>query len=172
MFVLNNVLLNGRLISHGIAPRHLGGIMGIIWAPFLHASFSHLAANTLPLLILGGILCLRSRAQFAMVTVLGTILGGALIWIFGRSEYHIGASGLIFCYFGYLASLAYFHRSFGTLLLSVACIIAYGGMLKGIVPTSAHVSWEAHLAGLVAGVAIAWLHPSARDGTKQAPTTA
>ena len=118
-------------------PRRIDGLPGMFFAPFLHASYAHLAANTLPLLILGAILCGRSRGEFVMVTVAGILLGGGLTWLFARSACHIGASGLIFCYFGYLASLAYFNRTLGTLLLSVVCLVGYGGMIRGIVPTSA-----------------------------------
>jgi membrane associated rhomboid family serine protease len=86
-------------------------------------------------------------------------LSGGLTWIFARNATHIGASGLTFCFFGYLASLAYFRRTFGTLILSAVCVLAYGGMLKGILPTSTPVSWEGHIAGLVSGIVLAWLVP-------------
>jgi len=157
VLLFDSLLCGGGLNRYGITPRHLNGLAGIIWAPFLHASFRHLAANTLPLLILGAIICGRSRAEFAVVTVGGILLGGGLTWLFARTACHIGASGLIFCYFGYIASLAWFRRTFGTLCLSIVCILGYGGIVRGILPTSAPVSWEGHLAGLVAGVALAWL---------------
>jgi membrane associated rhomboid family serine protease len=158
MFLINNVILRGSLNHFGITPRHLMSLPGILWAPFLHGSFNHLLANTIPLLVLGGILCARSQTEFATVATIGTLLGGGLTWLFARHATHIGASGLIFCFFGYLASLAYFRRTFGTLLLSAACILFYGGMLRGIVPTSTPVSWEGHVAGLVAGVALAGMN--------------
>jgi membrane associated rhomboid family serine protease len=157
IFVVNNLLWNGDLNQYGIIPRHIGGSLGIIWAPFLHTSFEHLAANTLPLLILGTIMCARSRSEFVIVAVAGTLLGGGLTWLFARNASHIGASGLIFCFFGYLASLAYFQRTFGTLILSVVCLLAYGGILKGILPTLTAISWESHAAGLVAGIVLAWI---------------
>jgi membrane associated rhomboid family serine protease len=155
MFLVNNIILRGSLNRFGIIPRHLASLPGILWAPFLHGSLNHLLANTIPLLILGGILCARSQPEFLTVAATGTLLGGGLTWLFARNACHIGASGLIFCFFGYLASLAYFRRTFGTLLLSGVCILFYGGMLRGIVPTSTPVSWEGHIAGLVAGVALA-----------------
>ena len=157
VFVVNNLLWNGHLNQYGIMPRQIGGLPGIIWAPFLHTSFEHLAANTLPLLILGAIMCARNRTEFVIVAVAGTLLGGGLTWLFARDANHIGASGLIFCLFGYLASLAYFQRTFGTLILSVVCLLAYGGILKGILPTSTAISWESHAAGLVAGIMLAWI---------------
>src|ERR1051325_7655942 len=111
VFVFNNLIGHGHLIRFGIVPRHLSRLPGIIWAPFLHGSFGHLAANTLPLLILGAILCARSKAEFGLVTLGGIVIGGGLTWLLARSADHIGASGLIFCFFGYLASLAYFPRT-------------------------------------------------------------
>lgn len=157
VLALNSLIWKGHLAQHGITPRQLNGLIGILWAPFLHASFRHLAANTLPLLILGGILCGRSKTEFAVVTAAGILLGGILTWLFARQASHIGASGLIFCYFGYLASLALFRRTFGTLCLSVICILGYGGMIRGILPVSTGISWESHLAGLIAGIALAAL---------------
>jgi membrane associated rhomboid family serine protease len=156
VFVLNNLILHGNLNQYGIRPRHMGDLPSILWAPFLHGSWKHLFANTLPLALLGAILSLRSRTEFGIVTVAGIFLSGALTWLIGRNAYHIGASGLIFCFFGYLASLAFFERRIGTLLLSIVCILGYGGIVRGILPTSSTVSWEGHLAGFISGIALAW----------------
>jgi membrane associated rhomboid family serine protease len=168
VFVVNNLVLGGRLTHHGIVPRHLSGLPGILWAPFLHTSFQHLAANTVPLFVLGGILCARGKNEFASVTAAGIVLGGLLTWLGARTANHVGASGLIFCYFGYIASSAWFNRSIGTLLLSLVCIVGYGGMLRGILPTSAAVSWEGHLAGLISGVTLAWLSSKTRNDEPKA----
>lgn len=155
----NALIWNGGLLEHGIVPRHVSSLWGIIWAPFLHASYQHLAANSLPLLILGGIICARSRGEFAIVTLAGILVGGGLTWLVARpNSVHIGASGLVFCFFGYLTSQAYFRRTFGALILSVVCLLGYGGMLRGVLPTDTPISWEGHLAGLVAGIGTAWLN--------------
>jgi membrane associated rhomboid family serine protease len=156
VFFANNLLLGGHLNQYGIVPRRLTSLPTIIWAPFLHASFRHLLANTVPLLLLGSIICARNKSEFVEVTVTGALVGGALTWLFARNGSHIGASGLIFCFFGYLASMAWFRRTFGTLLLSLVCIVAYGGMLRGLFPTSTSISWEGHAAGLVTGILLAW----------------
>jgi len=156
VFAANSVLWHGQLVEYGIIPRRIASLPGILWAPFLHASFKHLAANTLPLLVLGGILCQRSRGEFVLVTLAGILAGGSLTWLLARSACHVGASGLIFCYFGYLTSLAVFNRTFGTICLSVACLVGYGGILKGLMPTATAISWEGHFAGLIAGVTLAW----------------
>lgn len=166
VFLANELFWHGELARHGIIPRHLSGLPGILWAPFLHVSFQHLAANTAPLLILGAILCGRSKGEFAAVTAAGILLGGGLTWLLARSAVHVGASGLVFCYFGYLASLAFFRRSIPTFLLSLVCIIGYGGMLRGVLPRSNGVSWEGHLLGLCSGIAAAWLNSKLNPQTK------
>ncbi len=173
VFAANNLLWSGQLSQYGIVPRRVGGLPGIIWAPFLHGSLKHLAANTVPLLIFGGILCYRSRSEFAVIALAGTLLVGTLTWVFARNASHIGASGLIFCFFGYLASLAYFQRTFGTLVLSAVCILGYGGMLKGLLPGAPGISWESHVAGFLAGIALAWgaskLKPTPREADISTP---
>jgi membrane associated rhomboid family serine protease len=156
VFVINNLMLHGALTQFGIIPRHVSSLPGIIWSPFLHSSFRHLAANTLPLLILGAMLCARSRGEFVGVTVSGILIGGGLTWLLARNSCHVGASGLIFCYFGFLTSRAIFDRRIFNLFLAIVCLLLYGGILWGLLPTDPRVSWEGHLAGLVAGIAIAW----------------
>ncbi len=156
VFFANNLLFGGHLNQYGIVPRRFASLPTILWAPFLHASFRHLLANTLPLLILGGIICARNKSEFVEITVVGVLVGGALTWLFARNGSHIGASGLIFCFFGYLASMAWFRRTVGTLLLSLICIVAYGGILRGLFPTSTAISWEGHAAGLATGILLAW----------------
>jgi membrane associated rhomboid family serine protease len=162
VFLVNNVLLNGSLTGYGIVPRHISSLPGILWSPFLHASFQHLAANTVPLLILGLIICGRSKKEFSAACASGILIGGGLTWLFARTACHVGASGLVFCFFGYVASLAYFRRTFGSLLLSVACIVGYGGLLRGVLPTTVAISWEGHLSGLLAGIAAAWMVSNTR----------
>jgi membrane associated rhomboid family serine protease len=157
MFVVNNLILGGLLTQHGIHPRHISSLPGIIWSPFLHVSFRHLVANTVPLLILGGIICARSKTEFIAVTAGGISIGGGLTWLLARNADHVGASGLIFCYFGFLISRAWFDRTFVTFCLSVICMVAYGGIIMGLLRMSPGISWESHLTGLVAGVADAWM---------------
>jgi membrane associated rhomboid family serine protease len=156
VFVVNNLMLHSQLNQYGIIPRRINSLPGIIFAPFLHSSYKHLVANSLPLLVLGAIICARGKGEFTLVSVCGILLGGALTWLFARHAAHIGASGLVFCYFGYLSSLAFFRRNIGTLVLSVVCIVAYGGIVRGLLPTSAAVSWEGHLAGMLTGISAAW----------------
>jgi membrane associated rhomboid family serine protease len=160
VYLVNNLILQGRFSHLGIVPRTISGLSGVLLAPLLHASFHHLLANTVPLLILGTIISLRSPATYISITIGGTILSGALTWLLARHGCHIGASGLIFCYFGYVMGHAWFQRSILNILLAFACGFIYGGLIWGLSPFQSGVSWEAHGAGLVAGVFLAWIgHP-------------
>jgi membrane associated rhomboid family serine protease len=129
----------------------------------------HLLANSVPLLVLGAILCARSRLEFLQVVIAGMLVGGLLTWLIARPASHIGASGIVFTFFGYLVSLAFFNRTIGSFLLALVCVVLYGGIIRGILPTSAAISWEGHLAGLAAGVALGWLQSRVDVKTKASP---
>lgn len=167
VFGLNALVWHGDLNRYGIVPRHVGGLPAILWSPFLHASVEHLVANTVPLLVLGILLCGRNAGEFVEVAVVGIVGGGLLTWLIARPASHIGASGLVFCFFAYLVSLAFFNRTLGSLLLALVCLVVYGGILRGVLPTSTAVSWEGHLAGLAAGVVVAWLRAGGRAKSKR-----
>jgi len=172
LLIVNNVFLGGQLNQHGIIPRQVASLPAILWSPFLHTSISHLTANTLPLLVLGLLICARGNGEFVLVAIGGTVLGGLLTWLFARTGSHVGASGLIFYFFGYLTALAWFKKSFGTLVLAIVCLVAYGGILTGILPRSATVSWEGHAAGLISGIALARITSKLTSNASPVPTTA
>jgi membrane associated rhomboid family serine protease len=155
MFLVNNLLLGSRFSHFGIVPRTLSGLSGVVVAPLLHASFRHLLANTVPLLLLGGVISYRSPATYVGITVAGTLISGLLIWLLARPGCHLGASGLVFCYFGYVVALAWFQRTVADILVAVACGLIYGGLIWGLSPFQSGVSWEAHGAGLIAGILLA-----------------
>ncbi len=153
----NNLVLGGRLSAYGIVPRTEQGLWGIVLAPFLHANFNHLYANICGLLIFGGLVMLRSPRHFWLVTVIGTLVSGIGTWLFGRSAVHIGASGVVFAYFGYLLFCGVFERRIGSLLLSCLVLAVWGPTLYGVLPTQSGVSWEAHAFGLLGGIWVAKL---------------
>ncbi len=155
--VTNSVLLRGRLSAYGIVPRTQDGLWGVVLAPFLHASFSHLYANVCGILIFGGLVMLRSKSHFWLVTVVGTLVSGLGTWLLGRSAVHIGASGVVFAYFGYLLFCGVFERRIWPLLLSCMVLAVWGPTLYGVLPTQPGVSWEAHAFGLLGGIWVAWM---------------
>jgi membrane associated rhomboid family serine protease len=147
----------GRLHEFGIEPRTEHGLLGIVAAPLLHGGVDHLVANMIGILIFGGLVMLRSEAHFWTVTLIGALASGAGTWLFGRSALHIGASGIIFAYFGYLLMTGWFERRVGAFLLSIAVFLVWGPMLYSILPLQSGVSWEGHLFGLLGGIVSAWL---------------
>jgi len=152
---LADLVLDHRFMGYGIRPRTRNGLLGILFCPFLHGGFHHLILKTLPLLVLGLLVALRGIGSFMGASLLIIVLGGAGVWIFGQPANHIGASGLIFGYFGFLLARGWIVRDLGSILIAVFVLLAYGGMIWGILPLRAHVSWESHLFGLLAGIVAA-----------------
>ena len=144
-------------LIHGMAlvPRRVDALPGIVGMALVHGSFSHLAANTMPLLVLGGLLVVRGVGYFLAVALAIAVLGGLALWGFGRSAAHIGASGLVFGFFGFLVTRGLYERRWQSLAVTAAVIVVYGGMIFGILPQGDQISWEAHLFGLLAGVVAA-----------------
>ncbi len=146
-----DTILHGSLDQFGIVPRNLIGLRGILFAPFLHANFRHLIANTVPFVTLGWLVMLRHTSDFFVVTAISMLVGGMGTWLIGSRGFHIGASGVIFGYLGFLLSRGYFERKISSMLLSVMIGLLYGGLLWGVLPNQPNVSWEGHLFGFIGG---------------------
>jgi len=154
--ILDTVAFAGRLQYFGIVPRTERGLLGILLAPLLHGGIDHLLANTVGLLIFGGLVMLRGERHFWTVTLVGALAGGGGIWLFGRPGMHVGASVIVFAYFGYLLFTGFFERRIGAMLLSIAVFVIWGPTLYGVLPIQGGVSWEGHLFGLIGGMLAAW----------------
>ena len=152
-----NFILGHSLGNLGILPRSITGLIGIPLAPFIHAGFWHTVSNTIPLLILGGLTLASSERRFWSSTIGAIVLTGILVWLFARSAYHVGASGLVFGYFGVLMGRAVIGRSLPSIAFGVVTVALYGGLLWGVLPIRSFVSFESHLFGLIAGVVIVWI---------------
>jgi membrane associated rhomboid family serine protease len=147
----------GGLNQFGIFPRTLIGLRGILFAPFLHGGFPHLIANTIPFITLGWLVMLRRTSDFFWVSAIAAVIGGLGTWVIGAPGCHIGASGVIFGYVGYLIARGYFDRKIGSMLFSIVVLVLYGGLLWGVLPLQYGISWEGHLFGLIGGVVAAKL---------------
>ena len=147
---LLNVATGYSLVAFGLVPRTVHGLVGILTSPFLHASFAHLSANLIPFLILGTLVIVDGLNRFLAVSAIIILLGGALVWLFGFSGVHIGASGWVFGLWAYLLSRAWFHRSWGNLITASVVALLYGGLVFGFLPRQG-VSFEGHLFGALAG---------------------
>lgn len=151
-------LLTGRALNQfGNFSRHVPGLKGILFGPFLHASLHHFFSNLIPLAVFTYLMLQYGTKRYWLVTLWIVLLSGSLVWLFGRSASHIGASGLIYGYFGFLLVAGFLSRSFKLLAISLIVAFFYGGLIFGVMPTRPFVSWESHLFGFIAGVIAARL---------------
>ncbi len=151
-------LSGGALLSLGIIPRTTIGLRGILFAPFLHGGLAHLIANSIPFLVLGWLVMLRDARHFIPVTLAAMIASGMMAWLLGAADsVHVGASGVIFGYLGFLILSGWYVRSAGSILLSLLVVVLWGGMVVGVMPGQAGISWQGHLGGFLGGVLAAKL---------------
>jgi membrane associated rhomboid family serine protease len=156
--IIDTLFFGQRLNSLGIRPRDMAALSGIVLAPWLHAGFTHLIANTVPFAVLGGIILARSAREFLSVSLLVMLVSGLGIWLLGGGNtIHFGASAVVFGYFGYLLFRGIFERSLPSIFIAVAVAATYGSILLGVLPGQRGVSWEGHLFGFLGGVLAAWL---------------
>ena len=146
-------------VNHlAIRPHATEGLWRVLLAPFLHRDVEHLTANTVPFLLLGGLVLAKSAYEFAFVTFVAMVGAGAGAWYFGRpGELHLGASGLIFGYLGFLLARGLFDRTLGSLAIAAVVGFVYGGLVLGVFPQQPDVSWQSHAAGFAAGITCGWL---------------
>ena len=152
-----NLLTGHVLVSWGILPRSLNGLLGILLAPLIHGGLWHTLSNTVPLALLGTLTLANGRKRFWQTTIAISLLSGALVWLFAREAYHIGASSLVFGYFGAILARAFIERSLSSMAIAFATLVIYGGLLWGLLPLGNHISFEGHLFGFVAGIAVVWI---------------
>ncbi len=143
--------------NYGILPRTIEGLKGIIFSPFLHGNFLHLISNTFPFFILGTTLIFFYPNIYGRVLISIFLLTGFGVWLVARSAYHIGASGVIYGFAGFLIFSGLFRREFKSILISIIILIFYGGLVWGIFPGTLGVSWESHLVGSVVGLLCAYV---------------
>jgi membrane associated rhomboid family serine protease len=147
------------LDHYGVVPRNFVGLVGILAMPFLHANFTHLLSNTIPLFVLL-LLLAGSRVNSWAVVAEITVLGGLLLWIFGRPAVHIGASGLVSGLIVFLILSGFLEQRIIPLLIALLVAFLYGGSLVlGVLPhLRSQISWDGHLCGAIAGGIVAYAH--------------
>ncbi len=147
--------LRADLDFFGIRPREVDGLPGIVLSPFLHLGFGHLIANTSALLLLGVLLAWLTRHLW-VVTIGVVLLGGLGVWLLAPpNSVTIGASGLVYGYAAFLAVYGFVARRLLPALVAVLVIALYGGLVWGVLPLAPGVSWQGHLFGALAGLALA-----------------
>jgi membrane associated rhomboid family serine protease len=152
-----NFLTRYSLNKLGLQTRSLRGLSGIVFSPVLHGDFNHLFFNTIPFFVLSDLVLLNGRSTFYSISLAIIVLSGILLWLFGQRGIHIGASGLIMGYLGYLLAKAYFQVMGTTIILAGVCIYYFGGLLLSVFPgAKKNVSWDGHIFGLLSGIFTAY----------------
>ncbi len=140
----------------GIRPREMAGLDGVLFAPFLHANFVHLYSNSLPLLLTGTFVLATGARRFLWVTGLVALVSGLGAWLTGPAHsVGIGASGVVFGYLGFLLARGVVERSPWSIAVGLLIAVLFGWTLTGVLPGDPRISWQAHLFGLIAGIATA-----------------
>lgn len=172
--ISDRLLFGGHLEQHGIQPREFSHIEGLFFAPFLHGSWNHLIGNSISLLILGAAILIKGWRDLFIVSVTSTLAAGIVVFIIGSSgTNHVGASSLIFGYFGFLLGMGIYQRNGVSILLATLVVIFYGGAISTMLPTgatrAANISWEGHLGGAIGGFLIARARRSGKTPQPKSP---
>ena len=154
---LINLVVPVDLRLFGLRPRQIDGLWGILCAPFLHGNLNHLIANTGALFVLLVAALAYSRRLALVALLIIAVLGGGLVWIFGKANtIHIGASGIIFGLIGFLIFIGLFRREWRAMALSAGVFFLYGGAILSLLDNIPGISWEGHAFGFLSGCLAAW----------------
>ena len=151
IFVINKVLFL-NLNQWGIVPRSTAHLSGIFFSPFLHGSWAHLFSNFFPFVIFGMLVGMQGAKRFLSLFIFFVVTTGGLVWLLARgNSVHIGMSGVIYAFWGYLLVYGLVKRQIVSLIISLLTLFFYGGLIFGVFPTSIHISFESHLLGAIVG---------------------
>jgi membrane associated rhomboid family serine protease len=151
-------LSGNELDQFGIHAQEVDGLPEILTAPFLHAGWDHLISNSLPFYVLGFLVLLSGLARWLASSLIIIAVSGMTAWLLTPPNTIIlGASGLIFGWLTYLLARGIWSRRPAQVVVAVLVLLVYGGLIWGILPSTAGISWQAHLGGAVGGVLAAWL---------------
>ena len=156
---LVDTLAGGALDAYGIESRQVDGLLPEIFtAPFLHGGFDHLISNTVPFGVLGFLVLLGGVARWLLASLTSILTSGLFAWLLTPADTIIlGASGLVFGWLTYLIVRGVWSRRPAQVLVGLAVLLVYGGLIWGVLPGAAGISWQAHLGGAIGGVLAAWL---------------
>lgn len=145
------------LQQFGVRPHQPVGLLGIVFAPLLHANLAHLIANTVPVAVLGIVMLhLYPTGSFRVLPAI--YFGpGIAVWLFARDGNHVGASGLVYGLVAYIFVAGLIRRDRRAIGASLLVAFLYGTLVWGLFPLEPGVSWETHLAAAVIGIVMAVL---------------
>ncbi|MGB0805404.1 MAG: rhomboid family intramembrane serine protease [Salibacteraceae bacterium] len=148
---------NISLNSYGILPRDFKGLRGIIFSPFLHGDLNHIINNSYPIIILGTAIFFFYKKSAKSVVLYSIAMTGLWVWAFARPSFHIGASGLIYAWGGFLFLSGVLNKNSRMMGLSLLVVFLYGSLVWGVLPLEDGISWESHLLGAIAGFILAYV---------------
>lgn len=157
MWAVKIIEMNFKIsfVQFGVFPQTASGLKGILFSPFIHRDFTHLINNSYPILILGGMLFAFYKKIAPQLLAWLFFISGFWLWIIGRPSFHIGASGIIYALASFLFVSGIIRKNPRLSAVSMVIIFLYGSMIWGVLPTKEGVSWEGHLAGMMAGIIVA-----------------
>jgi membrane associated rhomboid family serine protease len=158
LVVLGEFVFDIDLVQFGIFPRKLSGLLGVLTYPFIHSDWKHLFNNSTALFILGTMLYYFYREVASKSLLWVYVISGVWLWIGGRANFHIGASGIVYALFGFLFVSGLLRKHLKLMALSMLVIFLYGSLVWGIFPVDQSISYEGHLFGLLAGVVVAFVY--------------
>ncbi|MDE3724901.1 rhomboid family intramembrane serine protease [Nocardiopsis sp. N85] len=162
VFEILDFLLFGGTLDHryGLSSWDLGEPWTVLTAPFMHGNFQHLIGNSLPFLVLGSLVAFSGLSRFLITTLIVTVVSGVGVWFFtAPPSITVGASGLVFGYFGYTVLRGIIERKTIDIVIMICVVLFYGTMIWGVLPQYPGVSWQAHLFGFLGGLLAAYLLP-------------
>jgi membrane associated rhomboid family serine protease len=145
--------------SYEIVARNVGSLPHILTAPFLHVSWTHIEGNSGPLFIFGFLAAYRGIGKFLILTVIVILTSGLAAWFFSPSNSGVvGASGVVFGYFGYIIVRGLFDRHLIDVLIGAVLALCFAYQFTVLLPQQgSHISWQDHVGGVVGGVLAGWL---------------
>jgi len=153
---LFQVLTHTDLGFLGVYPRTYFGIKGIFLAPLIHADFSHLLHNSVPLFVLSAMILFFYPRVAVRSMIMIYLMTGLSVWIFGRSVFHIGASGVVYGLVSFVFWNGVFRRNLKSIILALIVTFLYSGFFLGILPNQEGISWESHLLGGLVGIFVSF----------------
>lgn len=166
-FVAAVVLWCAFLIDHefglglsrfGILPREWTGLIGVLFAPLIHADYEHVFNNSVPTFLLGWCLMYFYPRIAGRVVLISWLVGGFMVWLSARGNYHVGASGVVYGLTAFLFFSGFLRKQRTLMALSLLVAFLYGGLVWGVFPIVKHISWESHLWGGITGAVLAWIY--------------
>lgn len=149
---LINLLTLRSLTNFTVYPRNPLTLPFIITSPLIHGNVWHFLSNIFPFMILSFFMLQHGNSRYLLTSAISVVTTGLAVWLFARSSAHMGINGLVYTYLGFLLVAGILSRELKLTVISIAVGLFYGGMVFGILPLNAYVSWESNLFGFLSGI--------------------